>query len=153
MQQGRSRAFGDARVHGALNAVRRVSGMGPYVEGLEVKPKPHFDRGLFMKGRGRMRRGGVVPQFNVRTPQDGIARSDDVLGPSIALVGLGVHHGEQRPNGAHVVLEDAFAPRLARRGWCAVVRPERTVLHDAPAADAERIASEVIALIATGTVC
>jgi len=166
-------------IHGALNVVRRVPGMRPYVEGLEVKPKPHFDRGLFMKGRGRMRRGGVIPQFNVRTPQDSIARSDDVLGPSIALVGFGADaavllraaprqrwaemggstasivpesHGEQLPNGASVVLEDAIAPRLVRRGWCAVVRPDRTVLHDGPAADAERIASEVIALVANGTV-
>ncbi|HEX7476837.1 MAG TPA: bifunctional 3-(3-hydroxy-phenyl)propionate/3-hydroxycinnamic acid hydroxylase [Polyangiales bacterium] len=163
-----------ALIHGALKIARRVPGVGPYVEGLEVKPKQRFDSGLFVKGRSQMRHGSVIPQFRVRTPQGRIVSSDDALGPSIALVGFGADaaahlrtatrqrwaelggttvslvaadHHEQRAGGACVVLDDPFAPRLMRRGWCAVVRPDRTILHDGPAVDAERIASEAIALI------
>jgi 3-(3-hydroxy-phenyl)propionate hydroxylase len=113
----------------------------------------------------------------VRTPQGRIGRSDDVLGPAIALVGFGEDPaaclpadvqrrwtevgattvtiapedgGEQRPSSAYVVLEDARVSRLVRQRWCAVVRPDRTVLHDGPAAEAARIASDVLALLATG---
>jgi 3-(3-hydroxy-phenyl)propionate hydroxylase len=58
--------------------------------------------------------------------------------------------GDQSSNGAYVVLGDAVDPRLIRRGWCAVVRPDRTVLHDGPIADAERIVSQTIRLVTTG---
>lgn len=164
-----------ALIHGALKVLRRVPGLRPYVEELEVKPELRFDRGLFVQGRGRMRRGGVIPQFEVQTPPGNAARSDDVLGPTLALVGLGADpaaglsvetrrrwnamggtivelapgsHGARHAGSACIMPDDVFPPRLVRRGWCAVVRPDRTVLHDGPAIDAERIASEALALIA-----
>ncbi len=167
-----------ALIHGALKVVRRAPGIGAYVEGLEVKPKARFDRGLFVKGRWPTLRGGVMPQVRVRTEQGGITRSDDVLGPAMALVGFGAdvaahlradtrqrwaelggsavsiaseHDGRPRSQDACVALEDAVPARLARRGWCAVVRPDRTVLHDGPAVEAESIVSEAIALIAKGS--
>ena len=40
-------------------------------------------------------------------------------------------------------------PGAAPFGWAAVVRPDRTVLHDGPAADVDRIVSESLALIGT----
>ena len=146
-------------IHGAMKIARQLPVVRPLLEELGVKPKPAFARGLFVRGRGRLDRGGLLPQVRVRTAGGDEVRSDDVLGPHLALVGLGAdpstHLGaatqqrwaERGGTIAHGLVDQAFAPDLLRRGWCAVVRPDRTILHDGPAADAERIVSEAIALL------
>jgi 3-(3-hydroxy-phenyl)propionate hydroxylase len=165
-------------IHGAMKLARSIPGLRAYTEGLGAKPKPRFERGLFVKGRGsRLGRGGVISQFRVRTPEGLVLRSDDVLGPALALVGLGAggadalsrldtasrerwaglggttvsvvlpEQREQGDNGVCVVLDDAMSPELLRRGWCAVVRPDGTVLHDGSATELESVVREASALL------
>jgi 3-(3-hydroxy-phenyl)propionate hydroxylase len=47
-------------------------------------------------------------------------------------------------------VEDAFAA-ITRTKWCVVVRPDRTVLHDGPLAEADRVLRESLALLAGGS--
>ncbi len=35
----------------------------------------------------------------------------------------------------------------AERGWCLVVRPDRTVMHDGPLEEAERLVTESLTLL------
>ena len=44
-------------------------------------------------------------------------------------------------------LDGTFLPGAAPLGWAAVVRPDRTVLHDGPAREADRIVRESLALL------
>jgi 3-(3-hydroxy-phenyl)propionate hydroxylase len=44
-------------------------------------------------------------------------------------------------------LEGVFLPGLVPVGWVAVVRPDRTIVHDGPATDANRIVRESLALL------
>jgi 3-(3-hydroxy-phenyl)propionate hydroxylase len=133
-------------VHGALKVARRLPVVRSYVEGLGIKPKPRFAHGLFVRGgRGPLRRGGMFPQRE---------RSDDALGPAVALVGLGADAASRldQPLRARWAAAGGGVARLApggfaRPGWCAVVRPDRTVLHDGPAADAPRIVRESLAIL------
>lgn len=158
-------------VHGTLKLARRFSAVRKFFDELDMKPKPAFARGLFVKGRGgRLRRGGLLPQVRVRTPAGDVARSDDVLGPHLALVGLGAdaqarlgaatrrRWEELGGRALTLVAKDEAVKRpdtfaivegeiAWREGWCAVVRPDRTILHDGPAADAERVLTETIFLL------
>ena len=165
-------------VHGAMKLARKLPGLHAYTEELGAKPKPRFDRGLFVRGRGsRLGRGSVIPQFRVRTPEGHVRPSDDVFGPAIALVGFGADGAdalarldtatrqrwaelggttvsvvppeqcERRANSACVILDDATSPEFLRGAWCAVVRPDRTVLHDGPATEIESVVREAIAVL------
>jgi 3-(3-hydroxy-phenyl)propionate hydroxylase len=162
-------------VHGAIKVARSIPGVRAYLEKLGIKPKPRFDRGLFVRGRrGRVRRGDLLPQVLVRSPDGSIAMSDDVLGPRLAVVGFGddplaymsadtrrqwvtlgggtvtlASPASTGAGGAHLVIQGGIEPDVLQRRWCAVVRPDRTVLHDGPAAEADRIVREAMALLAT----
>jgi 3-(3-hydroxy-phenyl)propionate hydroxylase len=167
-------------IHGAMKLARSMPGLRAYTEGLGAKPKPRFERGLFVKGRGsRLGRGGVIPQFRVRTPEGLERRSDDVFGPALVLVGFGAdakdalarldrtarerwaglggttlsvvwpEQGERREESACVIVDDTMSPELLRGGWCAVVRPDGTVLHDGPATQLESVVREASALLTT----
>ena len=62
------------------------------------------------------------------------------------------HRGQARHLRREACWEDldgTFMPGAAPVGWAAVVRPDRTVLHDGPVADVNRIVSESLALIGT----
>lgn len=165
-------------VHGALKVARRIPGVAPFIDGTGLKPKPEFEAGLFVRGgRGPLRRGGAFPQLLVRSPDGVVQRSDDVLGAHLVLVGLGADPStrlgpeaerrwaelggatlqivspDQRSDElghAHAMVGDALPPRLLRQGWCVVVRPDRTILHDGPANCAERIVEETIAMLTAG---
>jgi 3-(3-hydroxy-phenyl)propionate hydroxylase len=166
-------------IHGAMKLARRVPGLHAYTEELGAKPQPRFDRGLFVRSRrgSRSRRGGVIPQFRVRTPEGHVRPSDDVFGPAFALIGFGAdgadalarldattrrrwtelggivvgivppERRERRENGVCVTLDDAGSPELVRRSWCAVVRPDRTVLHDGPAPQLESVVRESLGIL------
>jgi 3-(3-hydroxy-phenyl)propionate hydroxylase len=45
------------------------------------------------------------------------------------------------------VPSDALLARAAESGWIAVIRPDRTVLHDGPAKRTARVVREAIALL------
>jgi 3-(3-hydroxy-phenyl)propionate hydroxylase len=42
-----------------------------------------------------------------------------------------------------------FLPNAVPVDWVAVVRPDRTIVHDGPAAEADRIVRESLALLGT----
>ncbi len=101
--------------------------------------------------------------------------SDDALGPKLTLIGFATdaepalsaetmrafvarggkvvqfaHRGQAlhlREDEHYEDLEGVFMPGAAPFGWAAVVRPDRTVLHDGPAADADRLVRESMALL------
>jgi 3-(3-hydroxy-phenyl)propionate hydroxylase len=149
-------------VHGALKLVRSVPGLREHVDELGLKPKPQFKKGLFVKGRGKLRRGGMLGQVRARTESGDVRLSDDLLGPALTLVGLGAEvdaqlspetrrrwasHGGMTLQLEPEVFEDAATIEALPRGWCAVVRPDRTILHDGPASQANRVAREALALL------
>ncbi len=119
--------------------------------------------------------GAVFPQAWV-TNRAGAGRwSDDVLGPKLALVGFGIdpardlgsrmdewraaggscvqlcHRGQKlhRSEDAHV-WEDVTGALVADRvpaGWAAVVRPDRTVMHQGPIYEARVLVREALEVL------
>jgi len=126
--------------------------------------------------RTRLVRGSHFPQALLRHADGRHLLSDEVLGPRLSLVGFGIdphglldaaalaswhaagghcvqfcHRGQSlhRDNAAHVWedLGGQLLPDLAPFGWLAVVRPDRTLVSDGPAADAVRLLRESLALL------
>ena len=174
MPQSAVKAF---LIHGLMRLLRLTPAMRRYFDDLGVKPKNAFAKGLFAPGRSvaRLVRGGQFPQGWVRDREGRIRLSDEVLGPTLTLIGFGqdaeaalatdtkrafeacggkivqiAHRGQAlhlRADGAWEDLEGVFMPGAAPFGWAAVVRPDRTVLHDGPAADADRLVRESLSLL------
>ncbi|MEN0061321.1 MAG: bifunctional 3-(3-hydroxy-phenyl)propionate/3-hydroxycinnamic acid hydroxylase [Myxococcota bacterium] len=142
-----------ALVHGALRLGQWVPGIRRQLTEMRIKPPHAFDKGLFVSGRGRYRRGGWFPQVRLGVSGRDNIWSDDVLGPGFALVGLGgdirLSSATQRTwetLGGRIVTLDMAAPPPA---WCAVVRPDRTIVNDGPACDAERVTRQALACLAS----
>ncbi len=113
--------------------------------------------------------GSLFPQSWVRTAGKDILLSDDVLGDHFSIVGFGVDPrtcldertiSEWRAIGGNFVqiarrsqyldraddaIEDLtgeLVPGAAPDGWVAVVRPDKTVLHEGPLKDVKRLIRE-----------
>lgn len=168
MPRSRVRA---AAVHGAIRALRYVPVLRRQIDELEIKPANRFQEGFFLKGRTRsgLRRGSQLPQDLVRHNEN-ICLSDDVLGDGLTLVGFGVDPGTlldevtcarwKEHNGHFLQIglrgqrqgsDTAFAEDLSDtlvpgvpRGWLAVVRPDRVVMHDGPAEKALAITNDCL---------
>jgi len=164
-------------VHGALATVRKLPGGRRFFDELGIKPANRFEHGLFAGARGgRLPRGGQLPQGLVRAPGGGVMLSDDALGPALTLVGIGkspaVHlsraqrdrwtaHGGRilrfalshdaapRDWEAYEVLDNAILDGAAPYGWCAVVRPDRTVMADGPVEQAGALVEVSLGLLGT----
>lgn len=162
-------------VHGFMQQLRKVPALRRMGDEQRFKPKNRFDRGLFVAGkaRGALVRGATLPQELVRAPDGSAHWSDDALGPQLTCVGFGVDPEAQldpsftstfRARGGAFV-QFGKAPGGARQradafllerdtslptsqGWVAVVRPDRTVLHDGPATQTERVLRQSLALLA-----
>lgn len=163
-------------VHGSMRLMRFIPPARALFEDLKIKPSHRFSRGLFTRGKSRSRlvRGGQLPQGLVRLSADGpVLKSDDVLGQRLALVGFGCGveqtlgqglRAAWRSAGGSIVqfryrgqpgggaasweeVTDTLVPGVARVGWVAVVRPDRTVLHDGPVEDVDAIVAESLALL------
>ncbi len=144
-------------VHGGMALLRRLPAGRAFFDELGMKPKNAFDRGLFVPGP--VPRGTWFPQTTVRTADGSAGPSDEALGPELALVGLGVdpdrHLGVRSRRrwslaggrAVHVVDGAALAAGTEKNGRCFVVRPDRTVLHDGPVEDADRIVRESLRLL------
>jgi 3-(3-hydroxy-phenyl)propionate hydroxylase len=144
-----------------------------YVDELGIKPQNTYADGLFVSGHGVAQRGGWFPQGLVRAPSGEVKLSDEAIGGHLSLVGLGASPsvalspamrgvwgrarghlveisprglGARRP-GSFEDLDNHLVPGVARDGWCVVVRPDRTVLHDGPVAEVDRIVRESTALL------
>ncbi len=163
--------------HGALRLTRLTAAMRRHFDELGIKPKNVFARGLFAPKRSgaKLVRGGALPQGWVRGLDGTVRRSDEALVPALTLVGFGCDPAESvdaaclaafQACGGRVVqflrrgqtqplhrercwedLDGTFLPGAAPLGWVAVVRPDRTVLHDGPAREADRLVRESLALL------
>ncbi|MBX7193393.1 MAG: bifunctional 3-(3-hydroxy-phenyl)propionate/3-hydroxycinnamic acid hydroxylase [Sandaracinaceae bacterium] len=164
MPQSHARAF---LVHAAMALARRAPAGRRFFDELGIKPPNAYPDGLFVEGGSRGLRGTWFPQglLDVGT----IVRSDDLLGPSLALVGLGrdphphlseatlarwsraggrvVHVGARGAACPAEDLEGRLVPGLAPHGSCVVVRPDRTILHDGSVERAEQLVDEALALL------
>jgi 3-(3-hydroxy-phenyl)propionate hydroxylase len=167
-------------VHGFMYVMHRVPFTRPIFEELQIKPAARFKRGLFYRGKtgSRLVRGGLLPQGMVRhAPGSPCVPSDYYLGDSLALVGFGcdptVHlsqtllnawraaggncvalrHGGQTGLGTDSWedVTDVLVPNAAPVGWVAVVRPDRTVMHDGPLSAVEAIVRESLNLLGAAT--
>ncbi|MHB9841766.1 bifunctional 3-(3-hydroxy-phenyl)propionate/3-hydroxycinnamic acid hydroxylase [Paraburkholderia terrae] len=163
--------------HGSMRLAGLVPRLRAQFEELQIKPKNAFRKGLFVKGSSatKLVRGAVIAQGWVRGSDGTTCLSDDVLGHGLTLVGFGVdvsaslerssaaafaraggrvvqiaHRGQRLHLASHNSWEDlegAFLPGLASTGWAAVVRPDRTIVHDGPATDVNRLVQESLALL------
>jgi 3-(3-hydroxy-phenyl)propionate hydroxylase len=158
--------------HGAMALLRRAPPVREAIDELGIKPRNAYPTGLFASGHGRLRRGTWWPQGLVQTPSSAPFLGDDALGADLALVTFGadpfqhlsresrarwssaggrvVSFASARGEGGEAVYVDVdrgLPPRAALDGWCVVVRPDRTILHDGPVAEVERVVRESLALL------
>lgn len=163
--------------HGVLRLIRLVPPLRAHFDELGIKPRNTFRRGLFVAGatRTRLVRGALLPQGWVRGRDGTICLSDDVLGAGIVLVGFGVdagalldaktrrafaaaggrviqitHRGQRLHLSETACWEDLdgiFMPRAVPFGWAALVRPDKTILHDGPGSDSNSLVCETLQLL------
>jgi 3-(3-hydroxy-phenyl)propionate hydroxylase len=139
-------------VHGSMALLRRIPPLRGYFEELGIKPKNAFAEGLFVRGGRGGRRGAWLPQSVGRSDTGAVQLSDDLLGTQLSFVGLGEDPGPllsesmkrqwSQAGGCTVRMPDA-----KEHGWCLVVRPDRTVMHDGPIEEAERLVTESLRLL------
>jgi 3-(3-hydroxy-phenyl)propionate hydroxylase len=166
-------------VHGGMALLRKLPSGRRFFDELGIKPQNAFAEGLFVPGNDPVRRGAWLPQGLVRARDGSTTLSDEALGSGLALLGVGVDpgpllaersrrrwtraggtvayvspRGGQRPDGdsCYEDVEGRLVPGAAPHGWCIVVRPDRTILHDGPAKDADRIVGESLGLLGTAAV-
>ncbi|GGC75271.1 bifunctional 3-(3-hydroxy-phenyl)propionate/3-hydroxycinnamic acid hydroxylase [Undibacterium terreum] len=173
MPANRLKAFG---IHGLMWMMQLIPSARAMFEELRIKPKNQFGRGLFVRGRSRSRlvRGGLLPQGLVRQSIGApVQKSDDAIGQQLTLIGFGCDpvkllslqlRGEWLSAGGTLLqlrhrgqsgcgenswedLTDALVPGAAPVGWVAVVRPDRTVLHDGPMEKVDAVVSEALAVL------
>ncbi|CAL8480769.1 FAD-dependent monooxygenase [Caballeronia sp. S22] len=162
--------------HWLMQLSRVKSRLCTAIDGLQTEPKSALKKGLYVKGRSptKLVRGAVIAQGRIRGSDGKTCLSDDVLGQGLVLLGFGTDARGSldraaaaafvRAGGSYVQiarrglrrhlsrheswedLDDAFFARLPL-GWAAVVRPDRTVIHDGPATDASRLVRESLSLL------
>ncbi len=163
-------------VHGLVSLLRAFPPTRPLFEDLKIKPINRFKRGLFVRGKSgsRLVRGGLLPQGLVRQgPNAPVQPSDAMFGQELTLLAFGCDPARhldvrwqaewQRVGGRVVQLHprgsqhtgsdtweemtEILVPGAAPVGWIAVVRPDRTILHDGPAAEATAIVVRALGML------
>lgn len=160
--------------HGLMRTLGVVPRLRRVFEELEIKPQNRFAQGLFAPRQrsARLDRGGLLPQGWVRSVADRrVCLSDDAIGPHLTLIGFSADaeaaldadlRTRWRAAGGQVLqitprgrpvsapadawedLTGTLLPGAAPPGWVAIVRPDRTVLIDGPAADAARLVANAL---------
>lgn len=176
MPRNRLMAFA---LHGAMRLAGTIPATRRWFEDLKMKPQHRFPRGLFVPGKTRSRlvRGGLLPQGLLRRePGAPTVASDEALGAQLSLLGFGcdpgtllsasglsawldaggniVHlrHRGQSGGAAHSWedMSGVLVPDAAPLAWVAVVRPDRTVLHDGPSGQIDAIVAQALAVLGAG---
>jgi len=163
--------------HGFMRLIWLIPPLRRKFEELEMMPKNVFPTGLFVRGRAgpKLVRGAVIAQGRVRRADGAVRLSDDIMGLGLTLVGFGhdpqaqldegllerfvaaggkvvqiAHRGQRMHVAQQRCWEDldgVFLPGVAPMGWAAVLRPDRTILHDGPVTDANRLVRESLGLL------
>ncbi|WP_413795179.1 MULTISPECIES: bifunctional 3-(3-hydroxy-phenyl)propionate/3-hydroxycinnamic acid hydroxylase [unclassified Pseudomonas] len=161
--------------HGLMRALNLIPPVRRHFEELDIKPKNIFKNGLFIRQarKGPVQRGGLFPQGLIRSADGLIQPSDEVLGDSLTLVGLGTdprrhltaktHRrwtavgGRYLQIGLHGQRSDTDTPfvedigqrlmSMAPPHTLLVVRPDRIIMHDGPARHAEALVADCIELL------
>jgi 3-(3-hydroxy-phenyl)propionate hydroxylase len=148
--------LGAVVVHGVMRLVGSIPGLRRLIREGGLKPKPRFANGLFLAGGGQLRRGGILPQTRVSNTEGSSSRTDDVLGPELTLVGFGVDPASQlaEPTLRRWLEHGGTCRTLPATGmlrkdqpWCAVVRPDYTVMNDGPIVRVERVVKDALDLL------
>ena len=166
MPRSRAKAF---MVHNTVRTLRLLPWARAWFDDLRIKPQNTFRAGLFAAGSDVA--GHWFPQGLVRTGSGEVALSDDVLGSRLVAVGAGLDPATSvdagtladwtavggatlrldprgcRLPGACEDLTGVLVPAALKVGRIAVLRPDRTVLHSGPAAEATRLLRESMALL------
>jgi 3-(3-hydroxy-phenyl)propionate hydroxylase len=157
--------------HGVLKLLRQIPLLRAHFDEFRIKPANAYGKGLFVRGRGRrIAHGAWFPQGLVRDGDGSCKLSDELLGLGFSLVCTGAvspaldaataraweavggtttriaRKGSGDAVGLPEDTDDTFT-KLTAAPWCVVVRPDRTVLHQGPLADVNRIVTESIALV------
>ena len=162
-------------IQGVIKFLGFIPPVRRFLEENRMKPKNQFEFGWFVHGRRRLRRGALIPQFRVRTPAGAIELSDNLFGPYLTFVAIGVDAGAQLSaatrrvwemhggrivalrlpgspsahlgSACEVIDEEEALPNGLTAGWCAVVRPDRVIVSDGPAENAEQLLIETLDLL------
>lgn len=116
------------------------------------------DQGLFTQRRRDGRQGQWLPQAALSAALGPAQRTDDALGPYMALVATGrdpLEHlssttqARWRAAGGRTARLPDLRPALGDRAdrWCYLVRPDRVVLHEDPLSGAQSLVHEGLALL------
>ncbi|CAL8474795.1 FAD-dependent monooxygenase [Caballeronia sp. S22] len=158
--------------HGLTRLLCRVPRLHLQIAEWQSKSNTASARGLFVKGRSptKLVRGAVIAQGRIRGADEKTCLSDEVFGQGLVLIGFGTDARASldsataaalaRAGGSIVQiarcgrrsdswedLDGVFLPHLVPVGWAAVVRPDKTVVHDGPATDAQRLVRESLSLL------
>jgi 3-(3-hydroxy-phenyl)propionate hydroxylase len=160
-------------IHGTMAVARRLPGARRFLDELGVKPKNTFKAGLFVPER-RSRAGAMLPQGLVRGSDGRTLLSDDVLGDRLMLLGFGKDPraclspgavrawtaqgggvarfqargaGPRRAPGTFETLDNVLMGEGAPSGWCAVVRPDRTVMVEGSVEQADSLVWRALRLL------
>lgn len=161
-------------IHGFVKALRMLPYGRTWLDDLKLKPRNNYKEGFFVAGKRKIQRGGWLPQHLVRCPDGEIRLSDAMVEDDFVVVGFGVDPGPlvdqdvaeawariggrfvqlamrgqvmERSPGAYEDLTGELVPETAPKGWIAVLRPDRIVLHDGPSEQATTLIRESLALL------
>ena len=162
-------------LHGTLRVLGLLPPVRAWIGELKLKPPPVFKQGLFRHptGGAPLLCGGLFPQGLVTPAQGGALLSDELLGAGLTLVGFGVDPQSLLPT----ALRDAWSQidgrflQIDRRGQgilpgshtphcediadcfrmlagrVAIVRPDRVVMCEGPAAETTQLLDVALALL------
>ncbi|NGY05922.1 bifunctional 3-(3-hydroxy-phenyl)propionate/3-hydroxycinnamic acid hydroxylase [Solimonas terrae] len=160
-------------IHGSMRLLRIIPPVRRFLEEFGPKPRPEFPSGLFVTGSKGLKKGAMLPQFSVVDADGKVVQSDAVLGLSFSLVtfdvdvstrispetraawtaigGNVVDLQSKTPSraggGALRIISDNPLSSNVRGGWCAVIRPDQTILHDGPIERVDDIVREALDLL------
>ncbi|MEZ5501350.1 MAG: FAD-dependent monooxygenase [Halioglobus sp.] len=161
--------------HGIARLMTLIPGLRGLIVDVRIKPRNRFSRGLFVPrgGADRFEHGNHLAQGPLRNRREGSARSDDVLGQQLQLIGIGVDpqsclsaaqrerwaahggatvciHGSGAAAPVDTAWEDIDGVLGAQRfpdGWLIVVRPDKVILADGQPEQGGRLVETVLALL------
>jgi 3-(3-hydroxy-phenyl)propionate hydroxylase len=161
--------------HGTARLMTLTPGLKQLIVDIKIKPKNRFTHGLFApRSRAdRFEHGNHLVQGRLRNSKGIILQSDDVLGPELQLVGIGIDPMTQLSKkqieiwrslggrsvtilaagsatvgkNAWIDIDNAFGTRELKQGWIIATRPDKVIMADGDPAGAGHIINAVEKLL------